>query len=110
MKYLLTMVTAACRAGEEAVEDESYRLEGEDRGHGAFTFSLLQGLQGATADTKGVVWLTTLLSHVSKEVPRLTRGEQHSHAQVQGTDIPLFELPPTVVELTNLGQIKKDAQ
>ena len=85
-------VLSASKAGEESLEDETYRLEGEDRAHGAFTYSLLRGLQGMAADTSGVVWLSELVGHVSREVPRLTTGKQHPYQQVQGTNLPLFVL------------------
>lgn len=83
-------VLSASKAGEESLEDASYRLEGEERAHGAFTFSLLRGLRGEKADTNQVVWLSGLFSHVSKEVPRLTKGRQHPYNQIQGTDLPIF--------------------
>ena len=85
-------VLSASKAGEESLEDESYMLEGEDRAHGAFTYSLLRGLHGAAVDTSGVVWLSDLFGHVSREVPRLTGGRQHPYGRQEGTDIPLFVL------------------
>ena len=83
-------VLSASKAGEESYEDAQYRFEGEDRAHGAFTYSLLRGLQGEAADEEGVVWISDLFSHVSKEVPRLTEGKQHPYSQGQGTNLPLF--------------------
>ena len=83
-------VLSASKAGEESYENEQYRFEGEDRAHGAFTYSLLRGLQGEAADEGGVVWISDLFSHVSKEVPRLTEGKQHPYSQGQGTNMPLF--------------------
>jgi uncharacterized caspase-like protein len=83
-------VLSASLAGEESLEDATYRLEGEERAHGAFTYSLLRGLLGAAADESGVVWLSDLFGHVSKEVPRLTGGRQHPHSDMRGTDMPLF--------------------
>ncbi len=85
-------VLSASKAGEESLEDESFVLEGQKRAHGAFTYSLLRGLQGEAADTTGVVWLSDLFGHVSREVPRLTQGQQHPHGQIEGTDLPLFVL------------------
>jgi uncharacterized caspase-like protein len=83
-------VLSASKAGEESLEDAQYRFQTEDRAHGAFTFSLMRGMRGATADTSKVVWLSDLFSHVSKEVPRLTKGKQHPYSQMQGTDLPIF--------------------
>jgi len=85
-------VLSASKAGEESLEDESYKLAGGNRAHGAFTYSLLRGLSGAAADTSGVVWLSDLFGHVSREVPRLTEGRQHPYSQSSGTDLPLFVL------------------
>ena len=85
-QYLLS----ASKSGEESYEDDEYRFEKESQGHGAFTFSILRGLQGMAADDKGVVWVSDLFSHVSKEVPRLTQGKQHPHSQITGTNLPLF--------------------
>lgn len=81
---------SASKAGEESLEDASFRMEGEERAHGAFSFSILTGLRGEKADTSQVVWLSGLFGHVSKEVPRLTKGRQHPYSDVQGTDLPIF--------------------
>ena len=85
-------VLSASKAGEESFENEEYKLEGQGRGHGAFTYSLLRGLGAAAVDTSGVVWLSDLFGHVSREVPRLTEGRQHPYSQSEGTDLPLFVL------------------
>jgi len=98
-------VLSASKAGEESLEDEAFRFEGRERGHGAFTYSILRGLQGGAADTTQVVWLSDLFSHVSKEVPRLTRGKQHPHGQIQGTDLPLF-----VVDESALAKIGESVE
>lgn len=87
-------ILSASKAGEESLEDESYRFEGKDRAHGAFTFSVLRGLQGAAADESGVVWMSDLFGHVSREVPRLTSGRQHPYSSSEGTDLPLFVVGP----------------
>ena len=42
-QYMLS----ASQPGEESLEDERYRFDDEDRGHGAFSYSLLRGLQGS---------------------------------------------------------------
>ena len=83
-------VLSASKAGEESLEDDSFRLVSEDRAHGAFTYSLLRGLRGEPQDTAKVVWLGDLFSHVGREVPRLTKGKQHPHFQISGTDLPIF--------------------
>lgn len=90
-------VLSASKAGEESLEDEAYRFEGNDQGHGAFTYSLLRGLQGEAADSNKVVWLSDLYGHVSKQVPRLTRGKQHPYHNIRGTDLPLFVVDESVL-------------
>ena len=85
-------VLSASKAGEESLEDESFTFGGGEGAHGAFTYSLLRGLNGAAADSTGVVWLSDLFGHVSREVPRLTTGRQHPHSQTIGTNLPLFVL------------------
>lgn len=91
-------VLSASKAGQESIEDGNFRFEGADRGHGAFTYSLLRGLRGEAADETGVVWLSDLFGHVSKQVPRLTRGKQHPHHSVEGTDLPLFVLDEAILD------------
>ena len=91
-------VMSASKAGQESIEDGRFRFEGTERGHGAFTYSLLKGLRGDAADSTGVVWLSDLFGHVSKEVPRLSRGKQHPHYSIEGTDLPLFVLDESVLE------------
>lgn len=118
-------VLSASQAGEESQEGEEFTFPGSERAHGAFTYSLLRGLQGASADSGGVVWLSDLFGHVSREVPRLTEGQQHPYSQIQGTDLPLFileegaqviinsgvSLPPgAVVVLSGQPQQKKDSR
>ena len=85
-------VLSASKPGEDSFEDASWKLEDSDKGHGAFTYSLLRGLKGAAADSNKVVWLSDLFGHVSKEVPILTRDEQHPFAQIRGVNLPLFVL------------------
>jgi hypothetical protein len=85
-------VLSASQAGEISLEREDFRFEGDDKGHGAFTYALLDGLRGKAADKEGVVWVSDLFGHVSKKVPRLTTGQQHPHHQMRGTDMPLFVL------------------
>lgn len=104
-------VLSASKAGELSMEGEQYKFEDEDRGHGAFTYSLLRGLRGAAADSAGVVWISDLFGHVSREVPRLTGGTQRPHHQAKGTDLPLFvlgegmQLPADQMEIASVSDI-----
>jgi len=83
-------VLSAGQAGELSLEDEEFKFDDEDRAHGAFTYSLLRGLRGAAKDSTGVVWISGLFGHVSREVPRLTGGAQNPQQQAKGSDLPLF--------------------
>ncbi len=87
-------VLSASMAGEGSHRDEGFVLEESKQEHGPFAYSLLRGLKGEAADEKGVVWLSALFRHVNREVPRLTRGEQHPHGRLQGVDMPLSVLAP----------------
>ena len=92
-EYMLS----ASKAGEESLEDERYRFEGSEKGHGAFTYSILRGLQGEAADSSQVVWLSDLYGHVSNQVRRLSQGKQHPYHNIRGTDLPLFVLDESVL-------------
>ena len=83
-------ILSASRAGEESYEDAAFRLDGEDRGHGAFTFALLKGLQGGAADDRGIVWVSDLFKFVNRDVALTSRGRQHPWNEMRGTDMPLF--------------------
>ena len=66
----------ASRPGERSYEDEQW-----GGGHGAFTFSLLEGLKGkADLDHDGVVRAGELIGYVSSVVPRETQALQHPQA------------------------------
>ena len=66
--------------------------------------AFLRGLSGAAADSSGVVWLSDLFGHVSREVPRLTKGRQHPHGELLGTNLPLFLVGENVVVIQALPQ------
>ncbi len=82
---------AASKPGEES-------KEGPESGHGAFTYALLQGLQGgADADGDGLVSVSDLFGFVARQVPKLTDGRQHPYSKVEGTDLILAAVPPGTV-------------
>jgi len=64
--------------------EQSFEAEKWDGGHGAFTYSLLQGLRGA-ADLDGdhVIRASEAIDFASRRVPELTGSRQHP--QVAGT-------------------------
>lgn len=69
----------ASRPSERSFEDGKW-----DGGHGVFTHSLLEGLNGqADADGDGVVRASEAIDYVSRRVPELTGMQQHP--RVAGT-------------------------
>ncbi|MCV9389205.1 caspase family protein [Reichenbachiella ulvae] len=60
-----------------------YSLEHPDWGHGAFTLSLIEGLQEGKADVKkdGIIYLRELDYYLSERVQELTGGRQHPTTQ-----------------------------
>ena len=86
-------VLAASKGGEESLENEKFKLEKEDAGHGAFTYALLEGMSGkANYDGDDYISLNELFQYVAKQVPRLTDGRQHPYFRSEGTDMPLIVL------------------
>lgn len=66
--------------GLMAARPKELSMEGPEfgGGHGAFTWSVLQGLDGgADADKDGFVTAGELIDFVSSGVPKLTRNKQH---------------------------------
>lgn len=66
--------------GLMAARPKELSMEGPEfgGGHGAFTYSVLQGLDGgADADKDGFVTAGELIDFVSTGVPKLTRNKQH---------------------------------
>ena len=89
--------SSAHKAGEASQSGAAFKFKGEK--HGAFTHSLLRGLQGKAADEGGVVWLGDLFAHVGLEVPQATGSRQHPHWHFDGRDLPLFITDDAVKQL-----------
>lgn len=85
-------ILAASKGGEVSLENEKYKLQETDSGHGAFTYALIKGLSGAADDGDGCVTLNEVAHYVAREVPRLTNGRQHPYFKSEGTDMPLVLL------------------
>ncbi|GIW44486.1 MAG: hypothetical protein KatS3mg077_1768 [Candidatus Binatia bacterium] len=78
---------AASKPGEESEERS-------DLGHGAFTYSILQGLSGeADADRDGTILVTELFGYVARTVASLTAERQHPYYKVEGTDFSFVAVP-----------------
>jgi len=80
--YLL----AATKPGEESKEQAAL-------GHGAFTYSVLEGLRGsADTDGDGMLSVSELFGYVARRVPALTQGQQHPYNKMEGTDFTLLQV------------------
>jgi hypothetical protein len=83
-------ILASSKAGEESIEGEHFKLPGEKKGHGAFTYALLKGLSGeANFDGDSYISVHELFKYVAKHVPRITKGHQHPYSRTAGTDMPI---------------------
>ncbi len=86
-------ILSASKAGEVSLESHEFRLDPEFTGHGAFTYSLVNAMRGeADYDQDGYVSLNEMFQFVSRQVPRLTNGQQHPYFRMQGTDLPLVRI------------------
>ena len=84
---------AATKPGEDSREEPALV-------HGAFTYALLEGLQGAAdADADGLISVSDLFGYVAHRVPQLTAGEQHPYNKVEGTDLIFAAVNRDVVPL-----------
>ncbi|MBX3028065.1 caspase family protein [bacterium] len=79
---------AASKPGEQSKERPGLN-------HGAFTYALLEGIQGqADADGDGVLSVSELFGYVARRVPQLTGGGQHPYNKMEGTDLALLNVGP----------------
>jgi len=86
-------ILSASKAGEVSMESDAFKLKSGSAGHGAFTFTMVEALQGkADYDKDNNVSLNEVFQFVSRQVPRLTNGQQHPYFRMQGTDLPLVSL------------------
>ncbi len=88
--------------------EQSFEAETWDGGHGAFTYSLLQGLRGA-ADVDGdhVIRASEAIDFASRRVPELTGTRQHP--QVAGTfdaRVPIALAPQTAIPTARAVEVE----
>lgn len=90
LRYTTGIYTlSASKFGEESIEDVRFKLPGEKKGHGAFTYAILKGMNGeADTDNNKVITLGELFTYVSRLVPQVTNGRQHPYFRTEGTDLP----------------------
>lgn len=74
-------------------------LERDEYGHGVFTWCLLEGLRGhADSNQDGVVIFDEMASYLSREVPRLTKDQQHPY--INATKLGANKIALSVVRYT----------
>jgi uncharacterized caspase-like protein/ketosteroid isomerase-like protein len=94
---------AATKPGEDSKEEPALA-------HGAFTYALLEGLQGAAdADGDGVLSVSDLFGYVARRVPQLTGGTQHPYHKVEGTDLVFASIKPDAVALATAPAVESMA-
>jgi WD40 repeat protein len=86
------LIRATGRATIVAATEEQMALEGV-KGHGAFTYVLLQALQRADRNGDGVTSFFEIAQYVDEQVPRITREEfgyeQIPQVNLVGNDFPI---------------------
>ncbi len=83
-------ILSASKAGEVSMESDQFKLDPGFSGHGAFTYALVEAMRGAADyDKDGYVSVNEVFQFVARQVPRLTKGQQHPYFRMQGTDLPL---------------------
>lgn len=85
-------ILAAAQSGEQSRESATL-------GHGAFTKTLIDGLQGAAADSDGLIRVLGLASYAARAVPQLTEGRQHPYYRIVGGN------PVLAARLADLARI-----
>ena len=81
-------ILSSSEGTENSWEDASYRLPDEKKGHGAFTYALLRGLDGDAAHN-GEINILDLATYASEEVPLVTGDKQHPYVNAKGTNFEI---------------------
>jgi hypothetical protein len=101
------MTRAMGRTVLSASTEVTPALEGY-KGHGVFTYALLEGLGAADADSNGLIEVTELASYIDQRVPDLSfqafKWRQVPQMKIMGSNFPLaaktavlgVEAPPSV--------------
>ena len=76
-----------------AATKDQYAAEVKDLGHGVFTYTLLEGLQGKAAGKGEAVTVRKLMSYVEEQLPEITKKykqeAQYPVVNSRGMDFPL---------------------
>jgi len=86
------LVRAVGRATIVASSKSRVAMEGYE-GHGAFTWTILEGLKGQATDSTGKITINGLATHVEEQLPKITYKkwgfEQIPQRSLQGMDFPI---------------------
>jgi Caspase domain len=86
------VATMSGRAVLAASNTDQMAMDGY-RGHGAFTYALLEGLRAADSDAQGQILITRLAEYVQRSVPTLTEEKwgyrQSPLSTIQGEPFPI---------------------
>lgn len=88
----LYILTAASRG------QRSYELAAQR--HGAFTFGLLDGLNGAASSRDGLITVYRLATHATGVVEQLTQSQQRPSISIVGEDFALAADPARFAQVT----------
>jgi uncharacterized caspase-like protein/TolB-like protein len=88
-----TFVLGSSTLDESSWEDASYRMPGERKGHGAFTYALLRGLDGEATTYNGPVEVGDLYAYASHTVREITHDKQIPSHGGGGTSFPIARAP-----------------
>jgi hypothetical protein len=86
-------ILSASKGGELSMESDKFSIFPDHKGHGVFTYTLVQAMMGkADYDKNDYISLNEMFHYVAGQVPRLTNGKQHPYFKVDGTELPLVML------------------
>jgi uncharacterized caspase-like protein len=88
-----TFILGSSTLDESSWEDASYRMPGEKKGHGAFTYALLRGLDGEANTYRGPVEVGDLYAYASHTVRSITHDKQIPSHGGGGTSFPIARTP-----------------
>ena len=88
------VATMSGRAVLAASNSKEMAMDGY-KGHGVFTFALLQGLENATPDPEGDILITRLAEYVQSHVPDMTEEKWHYRqrplSKMEGEPFPIAQ-------------------
>jgi TolB-like protein len=109
-----TFVLSASQGDESSWEDANYRLPGEQKGHGAFTYALLSGLResGEVQPYQGAIYIEELAGYVSHKAYERTGGKQTPIARTHSADFPIARAldPPSTADFQQAASLLQQGE